>query len=287
MNKQVISEIKKLLIILIGTVIYGVGVSRFLDPNSLAPGGVTGIAIILNRLTGLQTGTGYLLINIPIMILGLVKFGWRFMAKTAYAVVLSSAFTNYFAAYGALTDDLLMASLAGAICMAVGIGLIFRAGATTGGTDIIIKLLRRKFRHLKTGFLFLCFDIVIVTISGFNFRDLNIALYALLTVFVTGKAMDMVLYGGDEAKQIFIITESPEAVGKRLLTELEVGYTYLSGEGGYSGRRKKVIFCVVPQRTSPAVLDIVKKEDPEAFMIISSANEIYGEGYKDIFEEAI
>lgn len=287
MEKKKTHEIKNIIMIVVASLIYAVGVSCFLDPNQLAPGGITGIAVILNRLVHIETGTLYFLLNVPVVLFGIKKFGVRFMAKTALAVVMVSVFTNFLRPVGALTTDLLMAGIAGGILVAVGIGFIFRAGATTGGTDIIVKALRQKYKHLKTGFIFLCFDILIVSISGMVFRDLNIAFYALVTVIVCGKALDYVLYGGDEAKMIYIMTDHPEAIGNRLMNELEVGITYLQGKGGWKDTEKLVVFTVVPKRLGPQVEEVVKNEDPDAFMIISSANEIYGEGYKDFFAEVI
>lgn len=287
MRKEFRQELKNLLVIAAASLIYAAGISLFLDPNALAPGGVTGIAVILNRLSGMETGTLYFLLNIPIVLLGIWKFGIRFIAKTFYAITLTSLFTNLLADAKPLTDDLLMAAAVGGILTAIGVGLIFKAGATTGGTDIIVKILRQKYRHLKTGFLFLCMDVMIVTISGLVFRDLNVAFYALATVIISGKALDFVLYGGDEAKMFYIITEAPEKIGKRLMTELEVGVTYLQGRGGWTGREKQVVFCIVPQKLGPQVEEIVKVEDAGAFMVVTGANEIYGEGYKDFFGEVI
>jgi len=287
LSKEIKHEIKNILIIIAASFIYAVGISLFLDPNQLAPGGVTGIAVILNHLVSIETGTLYFILNVPIILLGIWKFGVRFIAKTAFAIIVISLFTNLLAPYGALTTDLLLAGAIGGILIAIGIGLIFKAGATTGGTDIIIKVLRQKYRHLKTGFLFLCTDVIIVTISGFVFQDLNVAFYALATVIISGKALDYVLYGGDEAKMMFIVTEKPDEIGRRLMHELEVGITYLQGKGGWTGRNKMVIFTLVPKRLGPEVEEIVKVEDPEAFMVISSANEIYGEGYKDFFADAL
>ena len=279
--------IRDLVMIFVASLIFGAGISLFLDPNNLAPGGVTGISVILNRLSGVDTGTLYLLINIPIIILGIWKFGFHFMAKTAYAVILTSWATNLLAPYGPATEDPLLAALTGSVLMALGIGLIFKAGATTGGTDIIIKLIRRKFRYLKTGFLFQCTDILIVGISGLVFKNINTALYALIAVLVSGAALDYVLYGGDEAKMIYIITEKPEEIGRRLMKEVEVGITYLQGSGGWTGKEKQVILCVVRRVHGPQVEELVKEEDPSAFLIITSASEIYGEGYKDLFAEKL
>ena len=227
MEKQKKHEMKNILMIMVASLIYAVGISCFLDPNQLAPGGITGIAVILNRLVNIETGTLYFWLNVPIVLFGIKKFGLRFMAKTAFAIIMVSVFTNILSPVGALTTDLLMAGAAGGILIALGIGLIFKAGATTGGTDIIVKALRQKYRHLKTGFIFLCSDIIIVSISGIVFRDLNIVFYALVTVIISGKALDYVLYGGDEAKMIYVMTERPEEIGNRLMNELEVGITYL------------------------------------------------------------
>ena len=280
-------EMKDLLMITFAGVIYAAGLSLFLDPNQLAPGGVSGIAVILNRLTGIETGTLYLLLNVPLVLLGIWKFGFRVMGKTAFSIVTTSLFTNMLSPIGALTEDLFIASVAGAALLAVGIGLVFRAGATTGGTDIIIKLLRLKFRHLKTGFLFQCTDLLIVGCSGLVFRDMNIIFYALITVLVCGRVLDYVIYGSDEAKMLYIITDYPEKIAERLLQELDAGITFLHGHGAYTGKEKKVILCASPKREAPMIEEIVKEEDPYAFMIVTSASEIYGEGYKDFFGEVI
>lgn len=273
--------------ITLASFLYSVAVSLFLDPNALAPGGVTGIAIILNRLTGLETGTLVLFINIPIIAVGTWKFGWRFILSTMYCTVVTSGFINLLAPFGAATADPFLAALAGGALMAVGIGLVFKAGATTGGTDIIIKLLRLKFPYLKTGRLFLFTDALIVTVSALVFRNLDVALYAGLVVFINSLLLDIVLYGRDGAKLIFIISDRHEAITKRLLEDLDIGVTYISGFGAYSGKEKKVIMCVMKKQISPQAETIVREEDPGAFMIVTGATEIFGEGYKSIYSEKL
>ena len=275
--------VRNMVMIAFAAFIYAVGVSLFLDPNNLAPGGVTGIAVILNRLSGIETGTLYFLLNIPIVLLGIWKFGWRFIVKTAYAIVLTSTFTNLLSGREALTDDPLLAALAGGVLIASGIGMVFKTGATTGGMDIIIKIIRQKYRHLKTGYLFQCIDITIVAISGLLFRNLNIALYALIAVLISGRALDYVLYGKDEAKLQYIISDKADEITDRLLKELDIGVTQIEGRGAFSGKAKKVLMCVVKKPVSPQVEDIVREEDAEAFMVITSATEIFGEGYKSYF----
>lgn len=274
-------------VITVASVIYAVAVSLFLDPNQLAPGGVTGIAIICNRLTGLETGTWMWLINLPILLLGMWKFGFRFILSTLYCTALTSFITNLLTPIGAVTTDPLLASLVGSVLMATSIGWVFKAGATTGGTDIIIKVLRLRYPHVKTGALFLLTDALIVTASALVFQNLDRALYAGLVVFLTSLVLDLVLYGRDGAKLMFIISDHSEQITKRLLEDLDIGVTHVQGSGAYSGKDKNVIMCAVKKQLSPKVEVIVKEEDPLAFMIVSNAMEIYGEGYKNIFSEKL
>lgn len=275
------------LIITMASVIYAVAISLFLDPNSLAPGGVTGIAIILNRVIKIETGTLILVLNVPILLLGAWKFGGEFILSTLYCTVLTSLLTNLMASLGAVTEDPLLAVLVGASLMAVSMGWIFKAGATTGGMDIVVKVLRLKFPHLKTGSLYLLMDAAVVTVSAFVFQNIDRALYAGVVVFLASFLLDFVLYGRDGAKLIYIISDHSEAITKRLLEELDIGVTYVKGIGAYSGKEKKVIMCVIKKTLAPKAEEIVKEEDPMAFMIVTSAMEIYGEGYKSYFSEKL
>ena len=275
-------------VITVASFLYSVAVSLFLDPNSMAPGGITGISIILNRVVpAVPTGTWILVINIPIIAVGTWKFGWRFILSTMYCTVLISGFTNLLTPVGAVTRDPLLAALAGGALIALSLGLVFKAGATSGGTDIIIKLLRIRFPHLKTGSLFLLTDAAIVTLSGLVFKNIDTALYAGLVVVVNSLLLDVVLYGRDSAKMMFIISDNSEKIAERMLQEMDIGVTYISGSGGYSGKEKKVIMCVMKKHLSPAAENIIRQEDPQAFLIVTSATEIYGEGYKNIFSQKL
>lgn len=275
------------IVITIASVIYAAGISLFIDPNQLAPGGVTGIAIILNRVTGVETGTWIMIVNIPIILLGAWKFGLKFIVSTIYAIALTSTTANIMKPIGALTTDLLLASLVGSGLMALGMGWVFKAGGTTGGTDIIVKVLRLKFPHLKTGSLFLLIDAVVVSLGAFVFRDVDRALYAGMVVFVTSFLLDIVLYGRDGAKLIYIISDHAEDIAKRLLEELDIGVTYMQGSGAYSGKEKQVIMCAMRKPLAPKAEEVVKVEDPMAFMIVTSAMEVYGKGYKSYFGEKL
>ena len=244
-KKTPLQMFRDYVMITVASFVYAVSVSMFLDPNSLAPGGITGIAIILNRLFGIETGTWMLLINIPILLIGIWKFGLRFILSTIYCTAMTSLFTNLLTPVGAVTTDPLLSSLTGSALMAVSMGWVFKAGSTTGGTDIIIKLLRLKFPYLKTGALFFLTDVVIVIASAFVFRNIDKALYAGIVVIITSVVLDVVLYGRDEAKLIYIISDHAERIAGRLLEELDIGVTYVQGSGAYSGKEKSVIMCAM------------------------------------------
>ena len=286
-KKDLKTHIKDYIIITIACFFYGLAISQFLDPNDIAPGGVSGLSMIINRIINIEVGTIILMINIPILLLGLYKFGIKFLISTIYATFMGSVFTNILALYPPVTRDPLLATIGGAAIASIAIGMIFKAGATTGGTDIIVKILRLKFPHLKTGRLFLMCDMAVVLLSAFVFDNTDSALYAAIGVFLMSMVFDVVLYGADGAKLIYIISDKWQEISTRLLMELSVGVTYLEGEGAYSNERKRVIMCVVRKQIAPQIEEVVKEEDGNAFMIVSSAAEIYGEGYKNIYSEKI
>lgn len=284
---QMMKIVKKYVVITVAAVLFGAGISLFIDPNNLAPGGVSGLSIILSRLVPIETGTLFMLLNIPIIALGIWKFGWKFILSTLYAIFVSSAATNVFQKMEPLTKEPLLGALFGGVLVAVGLGYVLRSGATTGGTDIIVKCLKLKKPHLKTGTIFLVIDSIIIGIGGIVFGNIDTVLYSAVSAFTTSQMLDLVLYGKDGAKMIYIISNASAAITERILKELNVGVTYLSGTGAYKKEEKQVIFCVVKKQNAYKVEEIVKQEDASAFMIISSATEIYGEGYKSYFGEKL
>ena len=268
--------------ILAASALYAAAIALFLEPNHLAPGGVSGIAIIINQLTQIPTGTLILIMNVPLMALGMWKLGFKFLLSTLVAVISSSIFTNLLAPYGPLTTDPLLAACAGGALLAVGMGLLFKLGATSGGTDILIRVIKLKYKHLKTGSLFLITDCCVIAASALVFGDIDLALYAAIATIVSSFCLDLVLYGRDEAKLVYLITDHEQAIAHRLLQELEIGVTYLQGQGAYTRDNKKVILCAMQKRLLPKVQEIAMEEDPFVFLIVTSASEIFGEGFKDI-----
>lgn len=279
--------IKKYFIITLAAISFGAGISLFIDPNNLAPGGVSGLSIILSRLIPVPAGTLFLVLNLPIMIVGAWKFGMKFIVSTLYATFMVSLFTNLFEGMEPVTKDPLLGGVIGGGLVAIGIGWVLRVGATTGGTDIVVKCMKLKKPHIKTGTIFLTIDAVIIGIGGIVFGNMEAVLYSAISAAVTSRVLDLVLYGRDEAKMIFIISNSAQVITERILQELHTGVTHLAGAGAYKKEEKQIIFCVVRKQNAYKVEEIVREEDSSAFMIISSATEIYGEGYKSYFGEKL
>lgn len=273
--------------ITLGAIVYSVAISLFLDPNNIAPGGISGVAILINRFTHLETGTLILLLNVPITLLGLWKFGWRFIISTFYSIVMTTIFTNALSVCPPITNDLIISGVLGGALMAIALALTFEAGATTGGTDIIVKVLRIRYPHIKTGQLFLATDIIVVMSSLAVFQDIRVAFYAGIAVVVNMMAFDFFVYGRDEAKLIYIISEEPEQIKKRIMDELDITATIIQGKGAYSRMDKEVVMVVMRKQMAPLAEEIVKEEDQNAFMIVSNASEIFGEGYKNINDDKI
>lgn len=286
---------KDAVFILVGCIFYAIGIGLFLDPNGLTPAGIAGLAIVVNHLldtyfgiSNLGTGAIIALVNIPIMIIGVWKFGFKFFFSTIIATMISSWFIDLLAAnINPLTTDPLLASILGGASLSLGMGLVFKAGATTGGSDIIVRTLRTKFRHIKTGEFFWIIDGIVILITVAVFGDIDILLYAVITLTVDAFVLDLVLYGSDSATMVYIMSDNEIAISERILKELEAGVTLMKAEGAYTGKNKNVLLCVIKKQMFGKVKNIVTEEDPKAFMIVTKATEIFGEGFKDHNAEEI
>ncbi len=287
---------KRYALITAGCILYAAGVIMFLQAGGLAGGGVTGIALIVNEVSGFSTGITAFILNVPLLLWGWKVFGRDFFLSTLYVIALSSVlmwltehiFFNWVPErWGEellpFTQSMLINSVTGGAIYGLGMGLIFRCGSSSGGTDIPIKVLRKKFRHISTGVITMVTDLVIVACSAFAYREntLEVLFYTVISIVVYTVVFDWVLYGGNSAKMVFIISAEQPAnrISSRVLKELDAGATFIDARGAYSGNDKKVLLCVVKPVVYPRLRDIVREEDREAFMIVSSAKEIYGEGY--------
>lgn len=268
---------------------YAVAISLFLDPNSLAPGGITGLAIVVKKLLPMVPGVGMLtlIFNIPIMILGIWKFGLKFILSTLYTLIVSSIMIDIVPVVmgmTSITTDPLLASVMGGALFGVAMGIMFRLETTTGGMDIIVKFIRQKKPHLKTGQIYIILDIAILVASAFAFRNIEVAMYAGIAIAVSSALMDKTIYGADQATLVYIISEERKVIADRMLKELDLGVTMIQGVGAYNNEHTEVIMCAMRKHNLVKVRGLLKETDPNAFMIISSANEVFGEGFKDHYK---
>jgi uncharacterized membrane-anchored protein YitT (DUF2179 family) len=275
-KKEIIKDYaKRYAITTLGCILYSLGVSVFLDSGGLSSGGVTGIAIMLRHvlvhfgIDYIETGIISMAINIPLLIVGTWYFGKKFLFSTVYSTILSSllmVFWKYiFADFLPITDNMLINGVFGGAIFAVGAGLIFRMGGSTGGTDIPVKMLRSKFRHVKTGFISMTSDIIVVATSYIVFKllgegnSLDKLFYTIVSVCVFTLVFDWVLYGGNSAKLVYIITseDKVENIRRRVLEDVDTGATLMNAEGAYSRQPKNILMCVVKPFLYPKLRDVV------------------------------
>ena len=267
--------------IVLGSIVTSLAYPLFLLPNSIPPGGLTGVATILNALFDWPVGLVSLILNIPLFLVGYKAMGKTFAFRSLVATVIFSFLIDFFATFlPPLADDLLLGSVFGGGLLGLGLGLILKGGATTGGTDMIARMLHHKLPIISVGgFLFIA-DLLVVIAAGV-FVDGQLALYALICIFVTSKAIDMVLEGLSSAKSCYVITEKWEVIAKRIMDELDRGVTYVQATGAYTGENRPIVLCVASIEEVPQIKNIVSQEDEKAFMFINDAREALGEGFKD------
>lgn len=287
MNKERLTELlKNIGSDFLGSIVFAIGVTVFTTPNEIAPGGVTGIATVLHSITGLQMGTLTFLLNIPLVLLGLFVLGKKFTISTFRTLFILSVTTNLLESFlPVYTENTLVASIFGGAAIGIGMGIIFLRGSTTGGTDILGRVLLRHFQHIPLGKILLAIDFIIVAFAGIYYGTLNAALYALISVYVTERAMDSVLYGFNETRIAYVVTERPLDVAKRIMDETDRGITYLNGEGGFQRDKKLVIMCAMPSRQFAKFKRIVLEVDRAAFIMVAPASNVIGEGFKETFDE--
>lgn len=274
---------KRYLKLTLYSILYAVGFQLFIVPNFLAPGGFSGVSVLLNHVFPVvPTGAFLLLLNIPILIIGFWKFGVKFSISTCYCTVLTSVLMTLLEYFGKpiVSDDIFLGCVCGGALVGFSLGKIFRHGATTGGMDIVVKLIRLKVPHLKTNQVFLIADSFVVAAMILLMGDVIRGLYSAICIVVSTTIMDRALYGKDEATFVHIISDKPKEVADQLLYELNLGVTFINGMGAYTKKDKNIIMCVAKKRDFYKVEAVVKKTDPKSFMIVSSAQEVYGEGYK-------
>ncbi len=271
------------LFILMGNCVYAVAVNMFTAPNNIAPGGVTGFATLLNYMLDTPIGTVVFIINIPIVIWAVIEIGYKLVLKSFLAIVLMSLTIDVFALFiPVYNGDLILTSLIAGILEGVGLSLVFIRGATTGGTDMIARLLGKRFRHLSMGKLMLTIDGIVIVGSGIVYNSLESAMYACIVVFVATKIIDTILYGTDAGtgKIFYIFSAKNQEIADKILIDLDRGVTYLKAKGGYTMNDMEVLLCAVRRFEIYRIHSIIREVDKDAFVIVGDAGEITGEGFK-------
>lgn len=268
--------------ILLGCAVGALAYPLFLIPNSIASGGVTGVAMIINHLTGAPVGLMALLINIPLFLVGYRSMGRVFAFRSLVATVVFSLLIDILPV-SALTQDPLLGCVFGGVLLGVGLGLILRGGATTGGSDMLARMVHNRFQHISTGAFLLFIDFCIVLAAGFFIR-IEYALYALISIYLTSRLMDGVMEGFSSQKACYVISAQHEAVKAQVMNHLDRGVTLLHAEGGYSGERRPVLLCVLSAQEVGQLKSIVREVDDGAFVFITDAHEVLGEGFTKLTE---
>jgi len=279
-RKPTIRDLLSIIVLIAGCALTALGISLFLVPNKIAAGGVTGLATIIHYWTSWPVGLVSLVINIPLFLVGFRFVGSSFGLRTLLATVFLSLFIDLFAGIIPVTDDLLLAALAGGAMMGVGLGLVFRQDSTTGGTDLAARIIHKSIPHISIAQVLLVIDILVVITAAFSFRSYELALYAVVTLVVTTKIIDNVTLGVNFAKAAHIISSKSDEVAGELLKELDRGITGLEGRGLYTGNRKELLVCVLKSREVPRLKRIVRDIDPEAFVYLTDVREVFGEGFQ-------
>lgn len=271
---------------LAGSALFAVGMQMFIAPNQIAPGGVSAIAVVLNYLTGLPIGMYSLVLNAPILLLGLRFLGAKFTLKTLTAVIIMSVLTDalYYVVPPYYGNELLSA-LFGGLLIGAGMALIFMRDSTTGGVDILSRLIQKRLPYLPMGKLLLFIDVVIICISALVFGKLETVLYSLVAVAVCSYTIDSVMYGLDKGKLIYVFSPKSNEIAKRVIDELQRGCTLLNATGAYSGDSQQPLLVAVRVQQYHRLREIVHQEDSRAFIIVTDSSEVLGEGFKPITKQ--
>ncbi|MCF8563775.1 YitT family protein [Alicyclobacillus tolerans] len=270
-------RISNWLLVLLGALIYSVGLNAFLVANHLVEGGFVGISVLLLYKMHWPLGLTFLLLNIPVLIPGWKFFGREFIFKTSVGVAAVSLFSSLTAKWQVPTHDPLLGALYAGVCTGLGLGMIFRTGATTGGADIIARLIRH-FYGLSMGKVLFSIDVVVLSASVLVVGH-ETAMYSLVALFVSSRVIDFVIEGVKSGKAITIISDKHEQIADFIHSRLNRGTTLLSARGGYTGIGKQVIYCVVPREEVTRVQQIVQEADPYAFVVVNDVHEVVGEGF--------
>ena len=271
-----------------GSAIFALGFALFLEPSDMNAGGISGLAMIVVELVGVGTVGGLsIIINLPLFILGGMKIGKRFFFGSMIGMVISSVLIDAFAVFTIPTPEPLLAVLYGGVICGIGLGIVFVNGTSTGGSDILVRLLKLRYRNVPIGQISMVFDAIVVVLTGIVFQDVSKALYTGVTVYLSGKVVDAVVYNFDYSKVALIISDEHEAIAREIGIQLDRGATFLHAEGSYSHNPKKVVLAAVKKQQLAELKELVVAIDPNAFIILQEAHQVLGDGFSRYTKDSL
>lgn len=273
---------------ILGSAIFALGFSLFLQPNDMSSGGISGLAMVVVELLGFgSVGVVSIVINLPLFVLGGLKIGRQFFFGSLLGMLLSSLLIDAFAMIPFPVPEPLLGCLYGGVLCGLGLGMVFVCGSSTGGSDILVRLLKLRYRSVPIGQISICFDAVVVVLTGIVFHDVSKALYTGLTAYIVGKVIDAVIYKFDYSKVVLVITSHYEEVAEAIGRELDRGATFLHGEGSYSHTQTKVVLAAVKRQQIAELKELVMEIDPKAFLILQEAHQVLGDGFSRYSKDSL
>lgn len=274
--------------LIIGDILFALGFNLFLTPHGLNAGGLSGLAMVLVHLLNFGTvGMITAVVNLPLFVIGGKKLGKHFFFGSLLGMAFLSLAIDLLAWLPTPDVEPLIAALYGGVTCGVGLGIVFSSGASTGGSDIVVRLLKLRYQHVPIGIINICFDLCVAVLTGLVFQDINSALYSGVAIFITGNVVDAVVYRFDYSKVALIISPRHEEIAKMITTQLERGATYLHGQGVYKGNDTKVILTAVKKQQLPELKRLVSEIDPDAFVIVQEAHQVLGDGFSRYSKEEL
>lgn len=273
-------KIRDIILITVGCIIAGIGTALFLLPNRLSSGGFAGIATILYYLFGIPMGNTIIILNIPLFILSYFRAGKTFLLKSIYATFLYSIAIDILSKITTFTDDRFLDCIYGGILIGIGLGLVFKAKASTGGTDLIVQIVKSYSKKVRTSNMLVIMDGFIVFANLLYFRQIEIGLYSAIAIFIIGKMIDLVFEGINFSKMLYIVSDKYEEIAEKINLDIESGATGLYGKGMYTSTERTILMCVTKRRNVMTIKNLAEEIDPNAFIIITDAREVFGLGFK-------
>lgn len=278
-KKKILKELIDIIGTIIGTFILSIGIKIFLLPHQLSSGGYTGIAIILFYLFNISMGLTTILLNIPLFILTYIKLGKGIFYKSLIGTIALSYFLDKLQIINYEIGDMILASIYGGVIVGIGTGFIFKFNGSTGGTELLALLINKRFPNIKINNFIVIFDICVVTINVIFFKSIEVGMYSAIVIYIMGKVLDIFLEGIDFTKIIYIISDKPEVIANRIIKEIGRGITGIYSKGMYTNSNKLMLMCIGYRNNISVIKNIVYQEDRDAFIIISNAKEVLGNGF--------